>query len=371
MNLVKTSYSPDDVTVLLKDFSGVMKPLSVEEREHAIDTGTHYSEMLPKEDPPSAAYAELYTKSLERSAKRVAKYIAHLATIMIQQCVRGKPIIVSLARAGTPVGILIKRYILQKFGVDCAHYTISIIRDKGIDVNAMKTIYQNEVASGTNYVENIFFVDGWTGKGAIKTQLAEAVVSLKAGNECWRELHDWLFVLADPGCITPYCATRADWLLPSACLNSTVSGLISRSILNKYIDVAAGDYHGAVYFEEFEAIDQSNRFLDTITAEFPEIPGQPHAMFSNDNKGMSVVMEVCKAFHRDNCLKIKPGVGETTRVLLRRKPGFILFNNTVDKDDPDLAHIFELCKQKNVPYQDFPLGNYKVCGIICDASADA
>ena len=70
------------------------------------------------------------------------------------------PIIVSLARAGIPVGILIKRYIKQKYGVDCPHYAISIIRDKGIDINAMEYIYNQQIKGALNCVENFYFNEG-------------------------------------------------------------------------------------------------------------------------------------------------------------------------------------------------------------------
>ena len=49
-------------------------------------------------------------------------------------------VLVSLARAGTPIGILAKRYIKYKYNLNLPHYTISIIRDKGIDENALKYI---------------------------------------------------------------------------------------------------------------------------------------------------------------------------------------------------------------------------------------
>lgn len=44
----------------------------------------------------------------------------------------------SLARAGIPVGILIKHFIWQKYQIEVPHYAISIIKGKGIDNNAMK-----------------------------------------------------------------------------------------------------------------------------------------------------------------------------------------------------------------------------------------
>ena len=51
--LVKTSYSTEDVTLLLKDISGEVTPLPTEQREMLNQTGTHYSEMLPLEYKPT------------------------------------------------------------------------------------------------------------------------------------------------------------------------------------------------------------------------------------------------------------------------------------------------------------------------------
>ena len=58
---------------------------------------------------------------------------------------------------------------------------------------------------------------------------------------------------------------------------------------------------------------------------------------------------------------IKPGIGETTRVLLRRIPYKILVKN---KEDKALKHILVLAKEKNVPVETYPLSAYKCCGII-------
>jgi hypothetical protein len=34
------------------------------------------------------------------------------------------------------------------------------------------------------------------------------------------------------------------------------------------------------------------------------------------------------------------------------------------KEDPQLAHLVRLAKEKNVPVEDYPLVHYKCCGII-------
>ena len=43
---------------------------------------------------------------------------------------------------------------------------------------------------------------------------------------------------------------------------------------------------------------------------------------------------------------IKPGIGEATRVLLRRSPRLLVLR---DADAPDVAHLAVLAQEKNVP----------------------
>lgn len=377
-NLVKTSYSEKDVLVLLKDLSSEMKPLPTSERERLIQSGVHYSEMLPEEKAPSDEYEALYEKALAEKKHEIALGIQRVAELMMyksQDHNMGAPVIISLARAGIPVGILIKRYIKQVYDIECPHYAISIIRDKGIDENAMNFIYDREVVNNSVDVRNFFFVDGWTGKGAIKNQLTEAVASLKEKDSKWKNLSDSLWVLADPANITPYCGTHEDYLLPSACLNSTVSGLTSRTILNSFIDAEAGDFHGATYFKQFENIDKSKEFLDIISAEFTDmkahLPNPDDYYVETGWNGMSITLDICNLFNIPDYKKVKPGIGETTRVLLRRVPWKVLVNKDISEDDPDIQHILLLCREKKIPTMRWDLGHYKVCGIIKELSADA
>jgi len=374
-NLVKTSYSRDDVVILLKDLSNNMKELSTQERERKIQSGVHYSEMLPQEKEPSERYQYLYDKALVDKKDEIAKHIATVSEIIVNNTVGKKaPVIISLARAGIPIGILIKRYIKWKYNMDCSHYAISIIRDRGIDINAMNYIYTQEVYMQKNTLENFFFVDGWTGKGAIKNQLTEAVNDLKSLDNKWSDLKDYLYVLADPANITKLCGTHEDYLIPSACLNSTVSGLISRTILNSYVDVENGEFHGAVYFERFKSIDRSNQFIDVIRDAFENITDDINVtpVELTGDTGMEIVTKICQDYDVADYKKVKPGIGETTRVLLRRVPYKILINNNISMDDPDIQHILVLCDEKNVIVERASLGrHYKVCGIIKELSADA
>ena len=60
---------------------------------------------------------------------------------------------------------------------------------------------------------------------------------------------------------------------------------------------------------------------------------------------------------------IKPGIGEATRVLLRRVPWKILIDERY-KDNPQLEHLIRLADEKNVPVEYCTLNHYKCCGII-------
>ena len=114
MELVKSSYRREDVTILLKDISGLITPLPTEEREKLNQSGIHYSEMLPLEYKPTEKYMEIYNEALQNLSYKTANATAIIADKLYAK--HGKDLIlVSLARAGTPIGILIKRFIKHKY----------------------------------------------------------------------------------------------------------------------------------------------------------------------------------------------------------------------------------------------------------------
>lgn len=361
VNVVKTSYKPEDVTMLLKDLTGKIEGKSTAEREKLIQSGVHYCEMLPIEYVPSKEYYSLYEEALEKYAYKTYKAVA----IMSEKArlVRGNDlVIVSLARAGTPIGILMKHYLKFVYGIDAEHYTISIIRGRGIDKNAMKYIVDKHGA------DKVQFVDGWTGKGAILTELKKDIRDLG-----YDGLSDELAVLADPANICKICGTHEDFLIPSSCLNSTVSGLISRTVLRSdLIDEANGDFHGAVYNAEMEESDVSNDFLNKIESYFTrkdcctnymKAVEELHDIKDDTVTGMEEVVRIQKREGINDINLVKPGIGETTRVLLRRVPWKILVKDLNDTER--LGHIFRLAKEKNVEVlEDKSLVRYNCIGII-------
>ena len=344
----------EDVVLLLKDITGSVQPQPTAEREKLIQSGKHYSEMLPIEYVPTEKYMAVYREALEKYAKQVADAVGVLSDRIMEA--RGRDVVlVSLARAGTPVGILIRRYIRLKYKTDVPHYSISIIRGRGIDGNAMRYLLDRYRP------EQLLFVDGWIGKGAILGELEKDVRD-------YPHVSPEIAVVADPAGVTELCGTHEDILIPSSCLNSTVSGLISRTFLRDDI-IGEKDFHGAVYYGELKDSDLSYEFIETIEKNFfvedpvlssesrependrPEKKenrelkkSRPEEKESRDiqnvrlegkgadstetsvlrGKGIDEVREIAAFFGIEDINFVKPGIGETTRVLGRRVPWKVL-----------------------------------------------
>lgn len=346
---MRSSYDPAEVELLLKDITGLVEPLPARVREEKIQGGTHYCEMLPLEYKPSPQYMAAYQSALDQYAQATADAVARLAQLLYRRKGPGL-VLVSLARAGIPMGILLRRYLLQTHQVAVKHYAISIIRGRGIDRNAMDYILARHTP------DCLQFVDGWTGKGAILGQLREALAD-------YPEVEASLGVLADPANLTELCGTHSDILIPSSCLNATVTGLLSRTFLRPDL-IGPQDFHGAAYYGALAGEDLSQQFLDRITECFdPNLPLWDPT--PTGPKGMEVVRAVAACYGIQDINLIKPGIGEATRVLLRRLPWKVIVNPAFDGGE-DLRHLRQLAQEKQVPWEvsQVPLGNYKVCGLI-------
>ncbi len=348
-----STYKEDDVILLFKDISGVIEPLGTKEREAFIQSGVHYSEMLPLEPKPTEEYLNAYKNAMDTTSRKTALSVALVSEKIYRE--KGENItLVSLARGGISIGVLIKRYLKLVHNIDVNHYAISIIRGKGIDKNAMDYILDN------HRPESIQFVDGWTGKGAIQRQLSEAMKDYK-------DVSSGIAVLSDPAHLAEKCGTHEDFLIPCSMLNSTVSGLISRTFYRKDI-IGEKDFHGVAFYKGLENEDLTYHFIDVVCNHFKLINTNLDYLESelkeNNIPKISAIDEVegiCKIFDITDINFVKPSIGEATRVLLRRVPWKILVHSL---DDSELSYLYKLAKEKGVEVLEYPLINYKVCGII-------
>ncbi|MET9326131.1 cysteine protease StiP family protein [Tsukamurella sp. NPDC003166] len=360
------SYAPDEVTWLLKDLSHVALEADIAERERRIQSGeAHYAESLPVEYQPSAEYRALFDAALAGSAPRLAEAVGTVTELLLAE--RGHDLVlVSLARAGTPVGILVRRWARRFHGLGLPHYAVSIVRGRGIDHAALDHLVAHHDPA------SIVFVDGWTGKGAITRELAEALDEYAAATGI--RLNPDLAVLADPGHCVRTFGTRDDFLIASACLNSTVSGLVSRTVLNADL-IGPDEFHGAKFYAELAPYDVSGVLLDAVAAAFDgaapaarvaaaRLVADP-ASREPDWSGWATVERVREAYGVSTANLVKPGIGETTRVLLRRVPWRVLLR---DPDDPDHRHIRRLAAERGVPVEIVPDLAYACIGLIKEDS---
>ncbi|MEW1933972.1 phosphoribosyltransferase [Rhodococcus sp. NPDC079359] len=356
------SYAAEEVTWLLKDLSSVSLEAGIEEREKRIQAGeAHYAESLPVEYQPDLAYRELFEKVLHESASRLAVAVGTVTEVVLAE--RGHDIaLASLARAGTPVGILMRRWAFAAHGIEIPHYAVSIVRDRGIDAVALRYLAEHHDS------RSVVFVDGWTGKGAIARELTAALREFPGA-----EFDDDLAVLADPGNCARTYGTRDDFLIASACLNSTVSGLVSRTVLNDSL-IRPGDFHGAKYYADLAPDDVSRHLLDTVAARFEdvrdEVDASVAAVLGSDRtptwSGWASVEKVREEYGISHVNFVKPGVGETTRVLLRRVPWRVLVR---EADAPEHEHIRMLAAARGVPVDVVPDLAYSCMGLIKNVSS--
>ena len=350
-----SSYPPQDVAWLLQDLSDVQLEAPTEEREEAIQSGgAHYAESLPVEYQPSEEYQRLFHSALDASSLRIARAVGTVTETVLAE--RGpRPVLVSLARAGTPVGVLMRRWARAAHGLELPHYAVSIVRGRGIDTTALRYLAAHHDPA------DVVFVDGWTGKGAITRELAEAL-------EEFPGFDPELAVLADPGSCVRTFGTREDFLIPSACLNSTVSGLISRTVLRDGL-VGPDDFHGAKFYRELSGADVSADFLAAVERHFDAVRegvgAEVSALRATDRtptwEGWRAVERISEEYGIGDVNLVKPGVGETTRVLLRRVPWRVLARRGAGAD---LDHVRLLAEQRGVPVEEVDGLPYTCVGLI-------
>lgn len=349
--MLKSTFKNNDCIFLLKDLTGKIKETSLEEKEKKISEGVNYSNMISKEYPISNEINDIFKATLNKNVDKLAYYIGAIAEEVFLNRGQKEAIIVSLARAGSPVGALMKRYIKYKYNIDIPHYSISIIRDRGIDENALNYI-RTKHPNGI-----ITFVDGWTGKGSITKELRKAI---KEYNDKYNtNISDDLAVLADPAKLSAIAGTKKDICIPNACLNSTISGLVSRTILNEEF-IGPDDFHGAITFDYLIDTDMTNYFLDEVEQAF-SLEDKKVEYGTDKDYVPSVIEKLTKEFPMADINKVKLSIGESSRALLRRKPFILLVKNI---DNPDLSFVLHLAREKGVEVREYDTMDYECISLL-------
>ncbi|CAM3294964.1 hypothetical protein BZK31_14850 [Pseudomonas floridensis] len=346
------SYLEGDVHFLLRCVE--MQATDVEEKERLIQTRQkHYSEMISEEAAPSAAHQALFERTLDQNGGRMAADVQSLAQALDRQCTGPEIVLVSFVRAGLPLGVLLRRALID-LGREAHHYGISIIRDRGTDGVALEAIIDAHGA------QNIVFVDGWTGKGAISGEIKRSL----AGDGRFPE-EPRLVVLADPCGSAWLAASSEDWVIPSGILGATVSGLVSRSIWP-----SEAGLHGCVVYDHLQPHDVTRSFIERIEGQRRSLrsavtvaPWTQRQRQQLQSSAAAVVQRLAERFGINNLNRIKPGIAEATRAVMRRVPDHVLVRDTADRDVQLLMHLTE---KAGIPVEQVgnALGPYRAVTII-------
>lgn len=349
------SYADDDVAFLLARVQVPDTPVA--EKEALIQSGQkHYSQLLSKESLPPETYQALFQQALTENKSVVAKHVLALAKHIIATRPHGVTL-VSLARAGTPVGVMVKKVLAEYFHVNAKHYSVSIIRDIGLDLNALRYILARHAP------ESLVFIDGWTGKGVIARQLQRSLEVFAESEGV--VIPPALYVLADLSGSAAYAASTEDYLIPSCILNATVSGLASRSLYDAHL-VAEQGFHACVYYDEFSPYDVSRYFVEQVLACIEPDWLNAKQLVSLDlvaaqERMQRLLTMVTQHYQVSHVNFIKPGIGEATRVLLRREARVLLLKNAAD---PTTQHLRWLAEEKSVPIYYYAELEYHAVALI-------
>ena len=348
-----SSFRRDEVGWLLADYTHVQLERDIAERERDIQSGkSHYADDLPVELPPNEQHTALFDAALSRNAVIVATAVARVADEISYRIPDGEVVLVSLARAGVPAGVWIQHRLKTVNARACQHYAISIIKGRGVDRHALAWIAVHHDP------RQVVFVDGWSGKGAIRRELRQFLLSNQ--RSCEGLFPDRLAVLADPAGAADIAGTRDDILIPTACLNSTSCGLVSRTVLPR-LGVSSSQYHGARMYPEHARFDRTRQAIDAVNACSAGISSDTG--FIPQAVPLPNIWQLAQRLGIGDVILMKPGLGETTRVLQRRVPWSVLVHPDWMKH-ADLSHILALAAYRGtqvVPADTWP---YRCIGVI-------
>lgn len=349
-----SSYDDVDVTHLLTDLTGVVTPLPGWRRDALIRAGLAPAGLLTAEEPPDDEALQLYGQALTHSARAIARAVG-LAAERILATTPVPPVLVSLARAGTPAGILLRRWMLWRHGSARPHYTLSLVRGWGMDHNALRHVLERCDARAVR------FVDGWTGKGAIARELRRSLAEAP--------MDPGLVALVDPGHYAAIRGTDDDVLVPTASLNATGCGLLGGIVVRP--SRGPDDFHGAIWHPELATRDRSTEFVDAVCRRFAEVREEVDDRAGDrpaapTPRAATAVTALADAYGVADPNLVKAGVNETVRAFFYRRPRLLLL---ADRPGWPLSEILRMARRRGVPVERLDSNCYDCVCIIDPAGA--
>jgi hypothetical protein len=129
--------------------------------------------------------------------------------------------------------------------------------------------------------------------------------------------------------------------------------------------VGPGDFHACNFMEEYRPHDLSSTFINAIEAA-PIDPARPTGLHQAGAKAartncQALLASIMADDEINDVNRIKPGVAEATRAILRRVPDKLYL---ADIDDPEVQHMILLARTAGVPIIERDLSTYRAVAII-------
>ena len=340
---MKSTFKSEDVEFLLTDMTGKIEPITLEEKKKRVEQGEYDRSILTKEFPVTKEYLDICLEWTPIYAKQTAIAVGNLAEQLYK--IKNKNLVlVSILRAGTNVGILVKRYLKNKYKINIPHYSMSLIKE--LDSNSMNYLLSK------HRPEDIQFIDGWTGKGTVTKQLL-------ASAKKYEGVDSSLAVLSDSINIAKYCGIREDIAIPQSPFNACITGLVSMPIHNNPF-VGEKNFDGAIYLEDLEKIDKSQEYIDLIEKNFDYQCSADN--YNDDIVEVAEINEICENYNI-SLKALNPGINEAARAILRRNVSKLLVK---DKKDFQVLQISKLAELKNIEIEEYSFKYYKAATISMD-----
>lgn len=324
------SYASNDVTLLLDPVAA------------SATAGTELAVKVAAEFVPDENYEPQFRICADRAAERLAADVATVATAL-HRSMHGPITLVTLVRAGTPTGVLLHR-ALHRIGHQSVHYSISSVRGRGIDEAALDYIVERHAQ------ESIVFVDGWTGKGFIASELAESLERYNASRGTG--LAPSLAVLADLAGVAGLAASGDDYLIPFSMMLGTICGLIGGSFANG----STGQFDCVLFYDTLAGRDLSRQFIERmepfVQKALRSVPrqitwsGRQRESLRRISEGF--VQDCINRYGLDGVNAVKPGICEAYRALLTRSVPMQLLVRDPEADAVELRSLYTLAQGKDV-----------------------
>ena len=288
---------------------------------------------------PNAEYCDRLRAYAVASADVIAMMVGALAERILQR--RGTDVVlVSIARAGTPVGVLVKRWLAFVHGLDVRHFSISIANGV-VDESALSWLTRRCLA------DRLQFIDGWTSKGTVARLLHRTCRA-----DRWSGIDPTLAVVVDPVAAAGISATRDDVLLPHACLGAQMSGLLGApqhsSLAGRRL------FHGVDVRRDLRGQDLTRWYLDQVEARFGAVrtastlrseDGDHSAGIAQARLRQSAVVAARLGLGLNDPINV--GTSEAARALFRPNPRQLVVRSKNAATDL----LCDVAEQRNVPIE--------------------